>query len=153
MQLRSLLDAGARTETRTRLGSLHPGLKRRWGTLSPGGVVSHLALSYEMAAGVGTCSERTGFLERTALRYLALHVPVRWVRGYPTLPELVEGAPGAQPQEFARDQARLLAAYDNFVEGGAEAGRAHPILGPLTYWEWMRWGYLHADHHLRQFGL
>ena len=22
-----------------------------------------------------------------------------------------------------------------------------------TEWEWMRWGYLHADHHLRQFGL
>jgi hypothetical protein len=28
----------------------------------------------------------------------------------------------------------------------------HPIFGPLSYPQWMRWGYLHCDHHLRQFG-
>ncbi len=28
----------------------------------------------------------------------------------------------------------------------------HPYFGNLTKWEWMRWAYLHADHHLRQFG-
>ena len=27
----------------------------------------------------------------------------------------------------------------------------HPLFGPLTEPEWKRWGYLHADHHLRQF--
>ncbi len=29
---------------------------------------------------------------------------------------------------------------------------SHPVFGELSEWEWMRWGYLHADHHLRQFG-
>ena len=24
--------------------------------------------------------------------------------------------------------------------------------GKMTAGDWMRWGYLHADHHLRQFG-
>jgi len=28
----------------------------------------------------------------------------------------------------------------------------HPIFGAMKPWDWMRWGYLHADHHLRQFG-
>ena len=28
----------------------------------------------------------------------------------------------------------------------------HPIFLDLTQTQWMRWGYLHADHHLRQFG-
>jgi hypothetical protein len=28
----------------------------------------------------------------------------------------------------------------------------HPIFGRITRAEWLRWGYLHADHHLRQFG-
>jgi hypothetical protein len=28
----------------------------------------------------------------------------------------------------------------------------HPIFGELTDSERMRWGYLHMDHHLRQFG-
>jgi hypothetical protein len=26
------------------------------------------------------------------------------------------------------------------------------MFGPMTEKDWMRWGYLHADHHLRQFG-
>ena len=151
MPLLSLLDAGVRTETRTRLAGFHPGLNRRWGTLSPGGAVYHLARAYEMAAGVGTCSERTGLVQRSVFRYLALHVPVRWAHGYPTLPELVEGVRRLHPEDFA--YARLLVAYDHFVAEGTQSGRAHPIFGPLTGWEWMRWGYLHADHHLRQFGL
>jgi len=28
----------------------------------------------------------------------------------------------------------------------------HPIFGDMSEAEWMRWGYLHCDHHLRQFG-
>ncbi len=153
MLLPSLLDAKTRAATRTRLAGFAPGASRRWGSLSCGGVLCHLARSYEMASGLGTCGERTGRLERSVLRYAALHLPLRWPRGYPTLPELLEGAPGVRPGEFRQDHARLLAAYDRFAGGGAEAGRAHPIFGPLTAWEWMRWGYLHADHHLRQFGL
>jgi hypothetical protein len=29
---------------------------------------------------------------------------------------------------------------------------AHPIFGRMSRAAWLRWGYLHADHHLRQFG-
>ena len=29
---------------------------------------------------------------------------------------------------------------------------AHPIFGRMSEAEWLRWGYLHTDHHLRQFG-
>ena len=28
----------------------------------------------------------------------------------------------------------------------------HAIFGAMTASDWMRWGFLHADHHLRQFG-
>ena len=28
----------------------------------------------------------------------------------------------------------------------------HPFFGDMSEAEWMRWGYLHCDHHLRQFG-
>ena len=153
MPLPSLLDDAIRMETRARLVSFHPHVERAWGTLTPAGAMCHLAKAYEVASGIGTVNERTGLLQRSAFRYAALHLPVRWARGYPTLPELVEGAPGVQPLEFAHDHARLLGAFDRFLASDTEAGRAHPILGPLTGWEWMRWGYLHADHHLRQFGL
>jgi hypothetical protein len=29
----------------------------------------------------------------------------------------------------------------------------HPMFGRLTTNEWNVWGFRHADHHLRQFGL
>jgi hypothetical protein len=28
----------------------------------------------------------------------------------------------------------------------------HPIFGRMSEAAWMRWAYLHTDHHLRQFG-
>jgi hypothetical protein len=31
-------------------------------------------------------------------------------------------------------------------------GKSHPIFGAMSAGDWLRWGYLHMDHHLRQFG-
>ena len=28
----------------------------------------------------------------------------------------------------------------------------HPIFGRMSDGDWLRWGYLHMEHHLRQFG-
>jgi len=28
----------------------------------------------------------------------------------------------------------------------------HPIFGGMSERAWLRWAYLHTDHHLRQFG-
>jgi hypothetical protein len=30
-------------------------------------------------------------------------------------------------------------------------GQQHPIFGPMSRSAWLRWAYLHMDHHLRQF--
>ena len=35
---------------------------------------------------------------------------------------------------------------------GSRCAPWHPMFGPMSAADWMRWGYLHADHHLRQFG-
>jgi hypothetical protein len=35
------------------------------------------------------------------------------------------------------------------VHRGAMA--KHAIFGAMSRREWLRWGWLHADHHLRQF--
>jgi hypothetical protein len=95
---------------------------------------------------------RTGLFERTVLKFGALRVPLRWPHGVQTLPELVEGTPLIQPGVFDRDLARLVQAYGGFLSA-ASLAPAHSIFGPMSRWDWMRWGYLHTDHHLRQFGL
>jgi hypothetical protein len=50
-------------------------------------------------------------------------------------------------QELETLLARFTAAERDF------RWQRHPIFGVMTEQEWLRWGYLHMDHHLRQFGL
>jgi hypothetical protein len=63
-----------------------------------------------------------------------------------------QGNGGTAPTDFERDGANLLAIVRRFCDPGPVASIAHPFFGPMSRKEWMRWGYLHADHHLRQFG-
>ncbi len=61
---------------------------------------------------------------------------------------------GTRPVEFSRDKAALAAAIERFArQPNTSRFSRHPTFGELTKWEWIRWGYLHADHHIRQFGV
>jgi len=52
-----------------------------------------------------------------------------------------------QIYEIGEDGGELFIAS----EAGCET-RPHPIFGWMSEASWMRWAYLHTDHHLRQFG-
>ena len=78
-----------------------------------------------------------------------------WPRGkIPTLPELDQKAGGGtKPKEFAKDVKTLCELLDRFSQlPENHKWNPHPGLGTLSYSGWMRLGYLHADHHFRQFG-
>ena len=86
---------------------------------------------------------------------VALYVPVRWPAGVPTTPELDQTAGnGTRPADFAADVAELerLLATVAAERSGRLTGIVHPIFGAMSEAAWLRWAYLHADHHLRQFG-
>ena len=57
-----------------------------------------------------------------------------------------------------RDRASDLTVLGELLQRAASEdeffrGRPHPIFGALSRAAWLRWGYLHVDHHLRQFGV
>jgi hypothetical protein len=55
--------------------------------------------------------------------------------------------------DFAADVAQLEALLESAVTRiGTADCPAHPIFGRMSEAAWLRWGYLHVDHHLRQFG-
>lgn len=56
--------------------------------------------------------------------------------------------------EFDVDRAVLARELKRFASQGRADGSFpdHPMFGPMSFADWMRWGYLHTDHHLRQFG-
>lgn len=135
-----------------RISALAAADRRQWGKMSVEQMVCHLCDSYRVALGEKAVTPATGFFQRTVMKWFALRAPMQWPRGVKTGPEVEQGVGGTPPVEFERDRAMLIVVFDRFCEPSANLAPAHPFFGPMSREEWLRWGYLHADHHLRQFG-
>lgn len=152
MPMQTLAVPGDRDLILRRIARLKPSDARRWGRMSAHEMVCHLSDSYRLALGKKTVSPATGLLQRTVVKWIALNAPMNWPRGVSTRPEMEQGRGGTPPVDFQGDREDLHSLISRFCEGPLDLSVAHPIFGLLTREEWLRWGYLHADHHLRQFG-
>ena len=143
-------DAAAKTSIRQRIEQLTPNAPRQWGRMTPHQMVCHLTDGYRMSAGQRNPKPVHNIFTRVFVRRIALHTPLAWPKGVKTLPEADQEQGGTKPIEWDRDHTELLRMIDSFQ---AIDGHMHSIFGPLTAEEWNVWGFRHADHHLRQFGL
>lgn len=154
MAMKVLTDPFVLNEAVERLQKLQPGAVRVWGKMSAAGMLCHLNDAYAGMIGArrasATGADRSTWAGRNVMRLFALHVPLQWPRGVPTVPEADQLIGGTQPKVFEEDRARVLASMQAFATMDFD-GFGHPIFGRMTQWEWMRWAWLHADHHLRQF--
>jgi hypothetical protein len=151
--MRTLARPGDKAEVLRRLRSVRPDSVRRWGRMSTQQMVCHLADGFRMALGEMSVAVASGPLQRTVVKWLALYLPLRWPAGIRTSPEIDQEGTGTRPADFAADVARLEALLERFTAPDSPAGRyTHPLFGPMSAAAWLRWGYLHLDHHLRQFG-
>ena len=138
-----------------RLRSLRPDSARRWGRMSAHQMVCHLSDGYRLMNGTRKTQLVPTPLPRPIMKLIALYAPARWPAGILTTPELDQHAGGTRPEEFDAD----VAALEGLIRGvvtdrlGQLEGRLHPIFGRMSESAWLRWAYLHADHHLRQFGV
>ena len=89
---------------------------------------------------------------RLLLKWTALWAPIPWPKGFKTAPEMDQQATGTPPKEFAGDMSKLRELVKQFTEQPREFTWRHPHFGSMSEVEWMRLAYLHANHHLRQFG-
>jgi len=137
-----------------RLRSVRPESARRWGRMSAHQMVCHLADAFRVAIGGLPSSDRSSLPYRTIVKWLALYAPLRWPGGIPTTPEIEQnGGGGTPPGDFATDVARVESLVGVVATGTVDLARQrHPLFGRMTHAAWLRWGYLHMDHHLRQFG-
>jgi hypothetical protein len=121
--------------------------------MSPHQMVCHLSDSFRMAAGLKAASDASGVIQRTVLKWIVLWAPLRWPAGILTRPEMDQELGGTRPGDFAADVAELETLIGRVAAlPGGFAWPAHPIFGHMSQQAWLRWGYLHTDHHLRQFG-
>lgn len=150
--MKSLANAGDRAGIHARLQDLRPDSPRRWGRMSAHQMICHLADTFRFALGDIEVRPAAGTLQRIVFKPMALWVPLPWPKGVPTRPEMDQMIGGTPPDRFERDADEVLTLMDRFCSHDRFTA-AHPIFGPMTQREWMRWAWLHMDHHLRQFGV
>ena len=137
-------------EVLERVWRLDSRAQRRWGAMNVHPMVCHMADALRMILGDKPVQSRQTWVGRHVMRHAALRLPVQWPHGFPTTPEANQEIGGTVPVEFERDRVAAADLIRRFARTREFA--AHPMFGPMSRWEWMRWGYLHTDHHLRQFG-
>ena len=150
--MKTLARAQDKAEILGRLRQVRGGMRPRWGRMSAHQMICHLADAFRVAMGYKTVSHTDSLLGRTVMKWFALYVPIPWPPGIRTRPEIDQQIGGTPPADFARDVAELEALFEAFTAQPATFDRqSHPRLGPLSDRAWLRWAYLHMDHHLRQF--
>jgi hypothetical protein len=153
--MKTVASARDQAELLRRLGLLREDSVRRWGRMSAHQMVCHLSDGYRLLTGQRPTSLVRTPLPRPMMNWLALYSPFQWPSGIVTTPELDQNVTGTKPTDFAVDLNELKALLQMVASDrrGPLKGRVHPIFGPMSESAWLRWAYLHADHHLRQFGL
>jgi hypothetical protein len=148
--MKSLASVEVLAEVRGRLRNVRVDDRARWGKMTAKRMVRHLICSYEMALGERTV-EPQEMPVPVLMKWFALRSGLRWPKNIQTVPELKRAIAEHSDVEF---NVLLRAAFESMeaVAKGTHYAPSHPMFGPMSPEDWMRWGYLHADHHLRQFG-
>jgi len=129
-----------------------PETPRRWGKMTAAEMVCHLNDCFLSVMGERPIEIPKPAFGHRLLKRIALYAPVKWPPGVKTRPELDQETQGTRPAEFDADMKMLLELIDRFTAQPRTLLERHPIFQQMTERDWMRWGYRHTDHHLRQFG-
>jgi len=154
LSMKNLRNAKDKEEIGRRLENVGPGSKRLWGRMSAHQMICHLSDGFRLYMDEREAAPAGGMYPSKVLRWIAPWAPVQWPHGIKTMPELDQQAGGGtSPVEFARDQRELQNLLELFTRRPRDfSWGQHPHFGAMSEREWMRPAYLHADHHLRQFG-
>lgn len=134
-----------------RLNRLTPDLRPRWGRMSPGQVLVHLADPCRTALGDKPARTLGGPLGVPGISQLVLWI-APWPKSAPTTPDFVPGTGMSNPTSFEQDRATLLGLFKRMTDHAGDFA-PNPVFGKLSRRGWGRQMWRHADHHLRQFGL
>jgi hypothetical protein len=149
--MKSLAHERSKAEILRRVRTVRPDSARRWGRMSAHQMVCHVSDAFRMATGERPVSDATSLLQRTIVKWIALYLPLPWPEGILTRPEIDQEIGGTCPTDFVSDVAALEQLMVRITTQPV-VWSVHPIFGRMSDAAWLRWAYLHMDHHLRQFG-
>jgi Protein of unknown function (DUF1569) len=148
--MRSFSNSEDQLSIRERLSSVQSHDERQWGVMSVAEMVCHVRGAFLAAMGEIASSPIPTPMSPSALKAIPLWEATPWKPNFWTIPALKQGAPAIRIGNFEQDLAEALAEMDRFCDP-EQMHVDHAFFGSMSYEDWMRWGYLHTDHHLRQF--
>lgn len=151
----NVLDPESRRSLRSRLRSLEAGRAARWGRMNVEQMVCHVADPMRIALGELAAADVSSIFTRHVLRRLVLAglpPPKGRIRTFEELDQVKGG--GTRSTGLAADLDAFDETLDRFVDhvGAGRLLHPNPVFGPLAPREWGRLVWVHAIHHLRQFG-
>jgi hypothetical protein len=151
--MKTLDNATDKEEILRRLDAIAPESQRRWGMMTVAEMICHVSDTFRVGMGEKPAASISNGFSRSVFKWAALWFPTQWPHGVQTMPECDARVGGTRAGEMESDLRELRELLHRFTRRPREfAWRVHPMFGPLSEKEWMRLGYLHMDHHLRQFG-
>ena len=142
-------DAAVREGLKSRLKSLKPDAKRKWGKMSADQMLWHVASSLELALGRASAppAKAPVPLPKPVLRFAVVNLP--WPRGAPTIPQIVASG----QHDFEKERKRILGLIDELAKKDLSGPwPVHAVLGEMSGLQYTRLQAKHLDHHLKQFG-
>jgi hypothetical protein len=149
-KMKSLASANVLVETRDRMLQVRPEDKAIWGRMSATQMMRHLGFACEIPLGERAAEPVMGPMPKV-VKFVALRSGLQWPKNLKTVKELVRALDEDCPAEFDGLVAVAIEKMEKLA-GAMQCTVSHPMFGSMTGGDWKRWGYLHADHHLRQFG-
>jgi len=151
--MKTLANPENKREIVRRLGAIGPGSQRRWGKMTVAEMICHLSDALRVAMSEKQAKPISNWFSRSIMKWAGLGLPMQWPHGVSTVPECEAGVGGTRAAEIESDLRDLRELFERFTRQPRDFEYAeHAIFGRLTEEQWMRWGYRHLDHHLRQFG-
>lgn len=147
---KSLWDESTRRDLIARARRLTPAHHARWGKLTVDRMLAHMVDAFRMGMGeIEVRPRKIPVIGRWPFNVLFIRF-IGMPKNAPTVREIIERPPGSIDAELGE----LEAAMERFA---AQHERTewprHPAFGKLSRSSWGLLGYVHTDHHLRQFGV
>jgi len=148
--MRTLATRGCVDDLVARTQQVTPDRQRLWGSMNAHQMLLHLGGAAAAALGETQFALKPrpgGAVIRVVLFYLMPRYP-RGVRvGNNPAGRVVD------PATFERDRQRVIDLTRAMAAPDAPIVPTHPLFGTMKRRNWLRWAYMHTDHHLRQFGV
>ena len=155
--MKSLADDQAKAALLERLDKLTENSEGRWGRMNANQMLCHLTDSFvllqldNMPASPPSAFKQ---LQQKIMTWFAIYSGFPAPRGIPTIAAVDQEKKGTLPIGFNEDKQKLITAMNQFsAKNRSYENCYHPIFGDLSPKDWQHFGYMHMNHHFKQFGV